>query len=143
MWEDIMKTSSKIIGLLTLTTFAYFPALRADETPAPPAAATSHPHYKEMRERRMKRLDEKLVLTADQRAQINAIWDKTEGEVRAARENSALSVDERRAQRREAMKVAHQQVRSVLTPEQQVKFDQLPVDRPGAGHESGQERKAN
>lgn len=80
----------------------------------------------------MQRLDEKLHLTADQKTKINAIWDKAEAEARAARsEADASAQTSRRAKRREMMKAAHDEVRAVLTPEQQKIFDAMPVERPG------------
>jgi Spy/CpxP family protein refolding chaperone len=96
----------------------------------------------EMRERRLKRLDEKLTLTADQKAKIIAIWDKAGQDARAAREDASTTAkEERKAKRREAMKAVHQEVRGVLTPEQQKIFDTMPQDRPPGGPRPSGESK--
>jgi len=87
-----------------------------------------------MREQRLKKLDEKLNLTADQKTQITAIWDKAEADARAARADATAEAKaERRAKMREGMKAVRQQVRAVLTPEQQKIFDTMPQDRRGGG----------
>lgn len=90
----------------------------------------------------MKQLDEKLSLTADQKAQINAIWDKAEQDARAARDDAAATAkEERRAKMREGMKAVREQVRGVLTPEQQKVFDTMPQDRRPGGKRHADDQK--
>jgi Spy/CpxP family protein refolding chaperone len=123
-----MKTLTKQILVFALPLLIAVGAARAEEGQP---AAPDHSRIEQMKERRLKRLDEKLHLTADQKMKITAIWDKAEQDTRAAREDAAASAkEERRAKRREAMKAAHQEVRGVLTPEQQTIFDSMPQDRP-------------
>jgi Spy/CpxP family protein refolding chaperone len=122
-----MKTSQKILSLLALAVFAGTTAAWAgDDAAPPPPPPRERPHPKEMREHRMKELDEKLHLTAEQKTQISQIFDKTEQEMRANREAAAKAGEERREKRRDAMKATHDQVRAVLTPEQQKIFDEMP-----------------
>lgn len=126
-----MKTTTRIFLLAAMPVLLAVSPVRADE-PATPPPAGDHPRMQEVRERRMQRLDEKLHLTADQKTKINAIWDKNEAEARAARSSANSSAQTpRRAKRREMMKAAHDEVRAVLTPEQQKIFDAMPVERPG------------
>jgi Spy/CpxP family protein refolding chaperone len=68
---------------------------------------------------RMKQLDENLALTDAQKQQIKEIWAKQVGELKA------LSPGERRGKARDALMATRDQVRAVLTPEQQAKFDTL------------------
>ncbi|MEO7599524.1 MAG: Spy/CpxP family protein refolding chaperone [Opitutus sp.] len=127
-----MKISTRILCLLAMP-FAASCFVHAAEPPAG-APSAQHPRMQEMRERRLKKLDEKLSLTADQKAKINAIWDKAEGDARAARHDAASTAkDEMRTKRREGLKAVRQEVRAVLTPEQQKTFDTMPEDRPGRG----------
>lgn len=70
----------------------------------------------------MKQLDEKLHLTPEQKAKIEAIL-KEAAELREAARQAAR---EQRKQRREALRESHDQVRAVLTPAQQKIFDALP-----------------
>ena len=126
-----MKTTTRIFLLAAMPVLLAVSPVRADE-PATPPPAGDHPRMQEAREHRMQRLDEKLHLTADQKTKINAIWDKTEAEMRAARSSTDSSAQTyRRAKRREMMKAAHDEERAVLTPEQQKIFDAMPVERPG------------
>jgi Spy/CpxP family protein refolding chaperone len=120
------------------------PLMRAAE----PAAATStapaqHPRAAQMRERRMTRLDEQLALTPEQKAQIAAIWDKAEKESAALRHDAAVTAGDRKTKRRVAMKSARAEVRAVLTPEQQKKFDAMPRDGAGARHDSSGDARTN
>lgn len=127
-----MKTSTRILCLLAMPFAASCFVHAAEPTSGAPSA--EHPRMQEMRERRLKKLDAKLNLTAEQKAQINAIWDKAEAGARAARQDAASTAkSDLREKRRETMKAAHQEVRAVLTPEQQKIFDSMPVDRPGRG----------
>ena len=141
-----MKTAFKFISLSAFALLVFSPLVRAaDATPPPPPADAPPPHHrlKEMRERRMKHLDENLALTVEQKAQINAIWDKAEAEAKAMHEEAGAAAEERRGKRREAMKAIRAQVREVLTPEQQKKFDALPPERPGFGRGGDGEHKEN
>ena len=127
-----MKTSTRILCLLALPLAASCFVQAAEPTAGAPNA--EHSRMQDMRERRLKKLDAKLNLTAAQKAQINAIWDKAEADARAARKETASTAkSDMREKRREALKAAHQEVRAVLTPEQQTIFDSLPPDRPGRG----------
>ena len=134
-----MKISTKVFVLLAMPMLVSLSTLRAAET-APATPEQSHSRVQEMREQRMKKLDEKLHLTDEQKAKINAVWDKTEQDVRAAKKEAAAAErDERRAKLREGMKAARQEVRAILTPEQQKIFDAMPQDRPHTGaHPAGE-----
>lgn len=78
----------------------------------------------------MQQMDETLHLTAEQKAQIVAIWDKAEQQGRELRQEEKATMEDRRAKRREAMKAMREQVRAVLTPEQQKAFDAMPRGNP-------------
>ena len=102
--------------------------------PTAGAPNAEHSRLQDLRERRLKKLDAKLNLTAAQKAQINAIWDKAEADARAARKEAASTAkNDMREKRRETMKAVRQEVRAVLTPEQKTIFDSMPTDRPGRG----------
>jgi Spy/CpxP family protein refolding chaperone len=83
-----------------------------------------------MRERRMHRLEEKLQLTDAQKQQIQAIWDKAEEQGRALRAENHAKREEQREKARDLMKSTHDQVRAVLTADQQKTFDSMDNDRP-------------
>lgn len=122
-----MKTRSSLL-FFALAAFAAAPFLRADQpddAPPPPP-----PDLKDMRAERLARLDETLKLTDAQKAQINAIWDQSEAAGKALREDQSLSRGARHEKMRELMKTTQEQVRAVLTPEQQKLFDAMRPPRP-------------
>lgn len=76
-----------------------------------------------MLDQRLEQLDKTLQLTADQKQQIKAIWAK---EATAAKGGEGKD-------RRAAMMHAHDEVRAVLTPAQQEKFDHMKPEGRGPG----------
>ncbi len=78
----------------------------------------------------VERLDRELHLTDEQRGKILEI-------LRDKRENIVDLKREFRRRRRELFLQAHDQIRAVLTPEQQQKFDREFVP-PGIGHHHGE-----
>ena len=70
-----------------------------------------------MIEQRVETLDKALQLTADQKQQIKDIYAK---EATAAKDSKGAGKD-----RRAALMKVRDEVRAVLTPEQQVKFDKM------------------
>lgn len=130
-----MKTYAKFIPALALALLAVSPAMRAEDTPAAPAAQQpQRPRMQQMREQRLQQLDATLHLTADQKAKINAIWDQAAEQGRASMQDEKAArraLRAERRERREMMRQTHQQVRNVLTPEQQKLFDQMPRRGPG------------
>ena len=79
----------------------------------------------------LKALKEKLNLTADQEKQIGDIWKSHAEEMKAARGDRAKMEEVRTAQ--------HEEVRAVLTPDQQKIFDAMPPpgDRHGGKKKDG------
>ena len=125
-----MKTTSKLfLVLLALGLGAAAPLVRAaDEAmPATPTAPAKkerggkHGPMAAMAEKRLQDIDAAVTLTPEQKQKIKDIWAKEAAEVKA------LPEGERRGKAAEAMKAGHDQVRAVLTPEQQVKFDAMPA----------------
>jgi Spy/CpxP family protein refolding chaperone len=130
-----MKTKPSLLTAGAIALLAVLPAARAVENTNPPPAQERQERGQAMREQRMKELDEKLNLTAEQKSKIAAIWDKAAEEGRAEREDGKLKRREQRKERRELMKDTRAQIRSVLTPEQQKIFDEMP--RPKRGKPGG------
>lgn len=69
-------------------------------------------------EKRLQTLDAALTLTPEEKTKIKEIWAKGAAGLKGAS----------REDRRAAMKAMHDQVRAVLTPEQQAKFDAMPPE---------------
>lgn len=138
-----MKHSQTLLSLLGASLLALAPLARADEPPAtpPPAPAGQYRHQDRatMRANRLKELTEKLSLTDAQQQSIKAIWSASEQQGKALRDDEALSPEDRKAKRAAIMKSSHDQVRAMLTPDQQKTFDAMPKDHPGrrGPHQAG------
>ncbi len=70
------------------------------------------------------RIDEAVALKADQKTKIEAILAKVTAAI------AALPQDERQAKGRDLRAAANKEIRALLTPDQQAKFDAMP---PAAG----------
>jgi hypothetical protein len=88
----------------------------------------------------LERLKEKLSLTDDQTGQIKQILKEQMQQGRALRQDDSLSDDDRRAKMLALMKTAHDQIRALLTPDQQKIFDTMPM---GGGRRRGSEEGAS
>lgn len=87
-------------------------------------------------EQRIEQIEQAVgSLTADQKAKIKAIYAKM------AEKMQAIPQEERREKMGEIMQATRQEVRAVLTPEQQKKFDEMPA--PGRGGSGGGRKKNN
>jgi len=79
---------------------------------------------------RAKRLKSSMKKTAADRlaeAADHAIWAKNEEQGKALRNDDTLSKEDRRSKMgRESMKSGHDQIRALLTPDQQKDFDSMP-----------------
>lgn len=114
--------------------------LRAEEPstlPATPPTEQREHHGRAggMRDN-IKRMTKELNLTADQQTQIEAISQQTREAMKALRNDSSLSEDQRKAKGRDLMKSSEDQIRDLLTPEQKAKAQELRQKhgRRGPGH---------
>ena len=74
---------------------------------------------------RLKTLTEKLGLTEEQQGKIKEIFAKNVPKAKALREDTALSQEDKRAKMMELRKAEAEEIRAVLTPEQQEKMKAL------------------
>ena len=90
-----------------------------DEKPEAPASGARAPGE------RLKALTEKLGLTEEQQGKIKDIFAKNMPNAKALREDTALSQEDRRAKMMELRKAEAEEIRAVLTPEQQEKMKEM------------------
>jgi Spy/CpxP family protein refolding chaperone len=95
-------------------------AAPAPSTNSPPA----RPHIM-FRGASMERLAQILNLTDAQKAQVQPILDAERQKMRDLRENTSLSMDEKRAQVKEIREKTTAQMQPVLTPEQFAKWQNM------------------
>lgn len=122
-----MKSTVKLVfALVTLGLVATAPlAQAAGEKPA--KVAQNGKRLKAAVEERDKQLTEKLKLTAEQQEKLAALRKEQAEALKAVRGD--------RAKMAEAAKTAHDQVRAILTPEQQKEFDAMKPE--GRGGKKG------
>lgn len=98
-----------------------------------PQASTADKHAGmhqkgESAEQHLQMLSEKLNLTDDQKAKLKPILQDQMQQMKAVREDSSLSEDQKRAKMKSIHESLHDQINAVLTPEQQAKFKQMQRD---------------
>ena len=74
---------------------------------------------------RLKTLTDKLGLSEEQQGKIKEIFAKNMPKAKALREDTALSQEDKRAKMQELRKGEAEEIRAVLTPEQQEKMKAL------------------
>ena len=108
------------------------PASRAQDTntpPPPPPSAEHEGHHRGPRGDGLKFFTEKLGLTQDQQAKIKPILEDERKSLDALHDDSSLAKEAKRAKFVEIRKTHREQIRALLTPEQQKKLDELREER--------------
>ncbi len=110
-----MKSVKLIISVLTLCVAAFVSTASAQEKGKGGKGGMMTP------EQRITRIEEAVgTLSADVKTKITAILEKAQKDV------AALSQEERMEKGREIQAAANKEIRALLTPEQQTKFDAMP-----------------
>jgi len=136
-----MKSPIKL-AIATLALVLAIPVSRAQEAgtppppPPPPPAGEHEGHHKGPRAENLKFLTEKLSLTQDQQAKIKVIIEDEKKAGAVVRKDAALEKDAKWAKIAEIRKSHREQIRALLTPEQQKKLDELKEEH---GHGPGPE----
>jgi periplasmic protein CpxP/Spy len=94
------------------------------QAPTPDKHAAMH-HNGESADQHLQMLSEKLNLTDDQKAKLKPILQDQMQQVKAVREDTSLSQEQKRAKMKSIHESLHEQINAVLTPEQQAKFKQM------------------
>jgi hypothetical protein len=76
-------------------------------------------------------LTSKLSLTADQQTKVGAVIDSAKEQSKQLRGDDSLSWDDKRAKMKANAKSTHDQIRALLTADQQKAFDALPPPHGG------------
>ena len=141
-----MKSALKVVlALLALGLIAGASIASAqDQTPPPPAQKGPGGGGRGGRgmdpATMLARLDEAVTLTADQKTKVTDIYKKMTDQM------GALAPEDRRTKGQEIRTATNAEIRALLTPDQQKKFDAMPQGRgPGGGKggPGGGDKKAN
>jgi protein CpxP len=97
----------------------------SQQSEAPPSDKHAGMHHEESADQHLQMLSEKLNLTDDQKAKLKPILHDKMEQMKAVREDSSLSEEQKRAKMKSIHESLHDQINAVLTPEQQTKFKQM------------------
>jgi periplasmic protein CpxP/Spy len=88
-------------------------------------------------EKRTEMLTKQLKLTSDQQPKVLEILKSEQSQMESLRSDSSASQDDRRSKMMEIHKTSDDQIRGLLTPDQQKKFDEMQSRRGQWGHGGG------
>ena len=74
---------------------------------------------------RLKAMSEKLGLTEEQKEKLKAIFEKNQPKIKEVCTDTALSDEDKRAKMMELRKAEMEEIRTLLTPEQQEKMKEM------------------
>ncbi len=87
--------------------------------------------------KRTEMLTKQLKLTSDQQAKVLDLFKSEQSQMEGLRSDSSLSQDDRRSKMMEIRKTTNDQVRGLLDPDQQKKFDAMQSQHQQWGHHEG------
>ena len=119
-------TKTLFVAALAASALLAGPSSRAaDSTNTPPAAMQARGGST------LERLTKTLDLTDDQKPKVKAALDAQQTKIKALREDSSLSQDDRRAKLKTIREETSADLKKVLTDEQYAKYEKLSQRRPG------------
>ena len=117
-----------LLLLAAFLTFAH--TSQEPQAPTPDKHAGMHDNAQSL-DQHLQMLSEKLNLTDDQKAKIKPILQDQMQQMKAVREDSSLSQEQKRTKMKSIHDSSFDQVNAVLTPEQQTKFKQMRQEQLG------------
>jgi periplasmic protein CpxP/Spy len=87
--------------------------------------------------KRTEMLTKQLNLTSDQQAKVLEVFKGEQSQMESLHSDSSLSQDDRRSKMMEIRKTSNDQVRALLDPDQQKKFDTMQSEHRQWGHHEG------
>ena len=107
-----------------------------DQQPAPagqgPEQGYGHRHFDP--EQRAAMLTKQLKLTSDQQPKVLDVLKSEQSQMEKLRSDSSLSQDDRRSKMMDIHKASNDQIRALLTADQQKKWDEIQSRREQWGH---------
>ena len=104
------------------------------------APADNRPDQRPNPRQQLEHLAETLGLTDTQRGQIQTILESQVAQMQALRDDETTPRDQKRERMRSLREAIQSNIRAVLTPEQQTKFDAMPRPEPRQGRPEGGKR---
>jgi protein CpxP len=131
-----------VVLAIGATALSVLPARAQDPSaPPPPPPGQDGPRRGGpggMRGNQVDFLTKKLNLTPDQVTQVKAIDEDTWKQMKALRDDTSLTPDEKKPKMMDIHKASQGKIRALLTPDQQTKFDALQTEMRGRMRDRGQ-----
>ncbi|HLH07076.1 MAG TPA: hypothetical protein VKW78_07560 [Terriglobales bacterium] len=96
---------------------------------APDAGTAQGKPYGHRHRGGMKKMAEKLNLTADQQAKLKPIFQQAHAQAKTIRQDTSLTQEQKRAKMKDLHQTTMAQLNEILTPEQQTQLKQLQEQR--------------
>ncbi len=119
------NSRGSILTIVVLLAAGLMFAQPSQESQAPTPDKHAGMQHGESADQHLQMLSEKLNLTDDQTAKLKPILQDQMQQMKAVREDSSLSEEQKRAKMKSIHESLHEQINAVLTPEQQAKFKQM------------------
>lgn len=127
---DMKTIGKRLLALLTLGALvALSPSTTAQDAPKEGAKPQRPAAQPGVRRDRVDVMAEQLKLTDDQKKQLQTIFKEDAEKMRALRQNTALSREDRQAKLKEIRDASETQVKKVLTTEQWEKWQKQQAER--------------
>lgn len=122
-----MKISQLLVRLMAvavLLTFGLTLMAQSEPQGGPPQGERRRPMMQSPEER-LDRLAKDLNLTDDQKAKIKPILEKEADQMKALREDTSMSREDRRSKFMDVQQKSYEGIKAVLNPDQQKKYDEM------------------
>jgi Spy/CpxP family protein refolding chaperone len=126
--KTFIKLSILSAGIFSSSLLPANAAVADAARPALDGGPSAQPAHRVPPLRRMvitQRIARKLGLTAEQKSQLKTVRQSTAAALKAIRADGSLTPDQKKTKARDILAASRTQMRSVLTPEQQQKFQHL------------------
>lgn len=105
-------------------------AVAQDDQQAPPPNAMQGPHHHEMDPaRRTQQLTKQLKLTSDQQTKVQDILTSEKSQMDSLHQDTSMSREDRHSKMMDIHKTSDSQIRDLLDPTQQKKWDEMQAKR--------------
>jgi periplasmic protein CpxP/Spy len=120
----------------SLISFSMFAAAQDSQTNDQPAQEHGHRHGQDPAQRTQE-LTRHLKLTSDQQAKVKEALESEHSQMESLHSDSSLSQEDRHAKMMDIRKGTDAQIRGLLDPTQQKKWDDMQARREQWGHHQG------
>jgi periplasmic protein CpxP/Spy len=134
----MLKHCFLALSLAALTFTVASAAVAQDSGSNQEQSAPEHGHRNFDPAKRAEMLGKHLNLTSDQQAKVLDVLKSEQSQMQSLHSDTSLSQDDRRSKMMDIHKASNDQIRALLNPDQQKKFDEMQSKHGNWGHQGGQ-----